>query len=259
MILALDVGNTNIEIGILYKEKNNFSIKAKARFFTRTEITSDELGVFLLQFLDSRKVDPGQIERMIFSSVVPSLDGIIENMHNTYFKGSLIRVSSQLNLGFTNGYKNPRETGSDRLVNVAYVHHHYKKDAVIVDMGTATNICVVTGKGVFLGGVIIPGMGTSLNALVERARKLPPVKIEKKDKIVADNTVDALESGIYYSTFYALQGVVRHLAEEAGFTDYITVASGGFSSVFSETGLFDYIEKSMALKGLKVIDDLNSN
>lgn len=258
MILAFDVGNTNIVIGILYKEKNNFSIKAKVRFYTRTEITSDELGIFLLNFLAGYGVDKKEIKTLVFSSVVPPLDGLIKRMFQDYFGRPVLEVASGLNLGFVNRYKNPLETGSDRLVNAAYVNHFYKKNAVIVDFGTATTFCVLTEQGEYLGGPIIPGITTSLNALIGGARKLPPVRVIRKEKIVTDNTVDALESGIYFSNYYAVRGMVGSMAEEAGFEDYVTIATGGLAGVFKESGLFDYIEENMAFKGLKVIFDLNS-
>nr|HPO49837.1 type III pantothenate kinase [Spirochaetota bacterium] len=141
MILALDIGNTNIEIGVLPKDKDNFEIVESFRFFTKIEITADELGIFILNYLNIKKIDYTKISEMIFSSVVPPINRTVKEMFKSFFGDKrIIQVGENTILSIKNRYKNPKEVGSDRIVNAEAVFYTYKKNAIIVDMGTATTV-----------------------------------------------------------------------------------------------------------------------
>jgi type III pantothenate kinase len=257
MLLALDIGNTNIEIGVLNEEPGNLEIIQSVRFFTRINITSDELGLFIINFLKTKDIIPEEIKAMIFSSVVPPLNGKIKMMFEEYFSGQIFEVDEKIDLGIKNCYKNPREVGSDRLVNASGVFKLYGKNAIIVDMGTATTLCVLRSNGDYLGGTILPGIITATQALTEKASRLPAVNIRKMEKLLTDDTASAIESGVYYSNYYALKGMIEKLAVEADFGDYIRIGTGGYIRIFKDDGLFDIIDYTLSLKGLKVIYDLN--
>ncbi len=258
MILALDIGNTNIEFGILGDKKGSFDLIASFRFFTRINITEDEIGLFILNYLNLKNIASSDITRMIYSSVVPPINDKIEKMFNKYFKGEIIEVNENTKLGITNKYKNPREVGSDRLVNATAVYHIYKKNSIIVDMGTATTICAITEKGEYLGGTIFPGIQTATNALREKAARLPAINIQKKEKLLSDDTASAIESGIFFSNLFALKGMMELLAKEVNFKEYLKIGTGGYTSIFKDSGIFDIYDEFLSLKGLKIIGDLNS-
>lgn len=259
MILALDIGNTNIEIGIISDILHDFNIIASSRYYTRLDITSDQIAMFVINFLNVHEIKRTQINRIIYSSVVPPLNNLIKKLSEDYFNGRILEVNEKVKIGVDNCYKNPHEVGSDRLVNAAAAYNIYKKNCIIIDLGTATTLCALTDDGKYLGGAIIPGVNTSTRALTEKAARLPAIKIQKKNKLMADNTPSAIESGIYYSVYYALNGMKQKMAEEIGFKDYITIGTGGLSTIFDDTGLFDTIEPLLTLKGLKIILDLNKD
>lgn len=258
MILAFDIGNTNIELGVLPYKKDDFDIIASARYFTNTNITSDQMALFVINFLNINKIEPKTIKKMIFSSVVPPLNSILIEMFVNYFSSDYIEVNETTKLSIINCYKNPREVGSDRLVNAQAVYHLYKKNAIIVDMGTATTLCVLTEDGRYLGGAIVPGVVTSTTALTSKAARLPAIKIQKMDRLLAEDTTSAIESGVYFSTYFALKGMIEKLKDEVNFKDFITIGTGGISNLFFDSGLFHYNEPLLTLKGLKIILDLNS-
>lgn len=257
MILVFDVGNTNIEIGSFSEEVGNEKIIATARRFTRREETPDELAFFVLRFLEVNKIEAANIKKIIFSSVVPQLNFCFYHFAGKYFAHSrIIEVTSFINLGISNKYKNPAEVGADRLVNAAYVFHTYKRNSIIIDMGTATTFCAVTENGDYLGGAIMPGIYTSSQALFQKAAKLQSVEICKQKKIMGNSTVEAVESGIYFSNLYAVSGIINEIKKELNFNDCFIVGTGGYASLFADD-VFDVYDNELAMKGLKYIADIN--
>jgi type III pantothenate kinase len=257
LILAIDIGNTNIEIGVLSGKKDDYNIIASGRYYTTIEITPDQLALFILNFLKAKEVEKDKIGGMIFSSVVPPLNNIFRKMFKDYFSENIIEVDETMALGIKNCYKNPREVGSDRLVNAAAVYKIFGKNAVIVDMGTATTLCVLTDKGEYMGGAIMPGIWTATGALTGKAARLPAIKIQKREKLLSEDTASAIEAGVYYSNYFALKGMMEKLASEAGFKEYITIGTGGYTFLFKNDKLFDHTDPILTLKGLKIIYDLN--
>jgi type III pantothenate kinase len=257
LILAIDIGNTNIEIGVLSEKKDDFNIFLQARYYTRLDITSDQIAVFIIHLLQLNQIQREKIKRMIFSSVVPPLNNLIKEMFCKYFTNTILEVNDQTTLNIRNLYKKPQEVGGDRLVNAAAAYYLYQKNCIIIDMGTATTLCALTDQGEYLGGSIVPGIQISVNALTEKAAKLPLIKMQKKEKLLSDNTVSSIESGIYFLNYYGLKGMTEQLAQEVGFKDFIRVGTGGYIHYFNKKGLIDEVESYLTLKGLKVIADLN--
>jgi len=259
LILALDIGNTNIEIGILSQTKGDLKVIESFRFFTRIEITSDEFGIFILNFLKIKEVDHQKISGLIFSSVVPPINRIIIEMFERFFpKKKIIEVNQDTKFSIINDYKNPKEVGSDRLVNADAVFNLYKKNSIIVDMGTATTICALSENGIYHGGAIMPGIFLSTQSLTSRASRLPSINIQKKENLLTNDTASAIESGVYFSNYFALEGMMKKMANEISFQNYLKIATGGFSRIFKDTTLFDVIDYDLSLKGLKIIWDLNN-
>jgi type III pantothenate kinase len=258
LLMAVDIGNTNIETGLFYRESGNYELLTSCRLYTRKNITADELGLSLVNFLNAGTIDRSSISSVICSSVVPSLDNAIKQAVSSYFNTTCLMVDDSIDQGIKNCYAKPYEVGADRLVNAAWVHHTINDNTIIIDMGTATTLCAVTADGCYLGGVIIPGMRTSLQALTEHASRLTGVSIDKSNKLLQDSTDGAIKAGLYWSNYYALKEMCARLAREAGFSSWTIVASGGFAALFGEDNIYSVYEPHLTLKGLKYIYDRNN-
>ena len=171
MLLAIDIGNTNVVWGI-YEGR---TLKGHWRLATEASKTADEYGILFVNILQQVGVDTHKITDAILSSVVPSLTAVFDEMVETYFKHTALIVSSDLDMGIQIAYPNPLEIGSDRLVNAAAAYARYKTCLIIVDFGTATTFCAISPRGEYLGGAIAPGLGIASEALFTRTAKLPKV------------------------------------------------------------------------------------
>lgn len=218
--LALDIGNSNMELGIfeLGKEPKGKVLK-DFRFRTQKNRTADELyhifSSLLNLFASTEKnfFSLSSVRACIVSSVVPSLNRPIREMVQKYFSFSPIWVHHTMNLGLEFEYPNPEEIGADRIVNAVAVNELYGNSAIVIDFGTATTFCVLF-QGKYLGGMIHSGIFTSMEALSQKAEKLPRIELEKPSSILGKTTVEAIRSGVYYSTLTGLQGTIQKLKEE---------------------------------------------
>jgi len=188
MILLIDVGNTNITVGICDNDK----ITASWRMTTNKDLTSDEIGIILRNYFMLSNIDIKSIKGTIISSVVPPIMYSLTHAVRKYVENEPIIVNSKSKMGLTIKYDNPKEVGADRLVNAVGAINKYKPPFIIVDFGTATTFCAINSKNEYLGGVILPGIKISLNALVEKTAKLPRIEIAKPDKIIGTNTVESM-------------------------------------------------------------------
>ncbi|MCU0823505.1 MAG: type III pantothenate kinase [Leptospira sp.] len=257
MLLVIDVGNTNTVFGIFQEgsEEPDFH----KRTVTRRDRTSDELGLFLKGFLTQENVRSERIKRAIYSSVVPSLNPIIERMLEDWFDVNPKRITYEMNLNFGISYPRPFEIGADRLVNAAYCAKNYpNKKAILVDLGTATTFCVINEKPEYVGGVIAPGLKISMDALTRNTAQLPPIVFESPKKVLGGSTVESIQAGFFYGWVGLLREIVRAIKEEQP-GDYIVVGTGGLVSTIhaSHNQVFDEIDPMMTLKGLKILADLN--
>src|SRR6202162_524312 len=221
MLLALDVGNTNLTIGAF----DGVKLAAHWRLRTVHERTADEWGVLLRNLFALSGIDIARVDGVIISSVVPPLDPSLAAMAPRYF-GSEAFFVNPADAGLPMCVDRPSEVGADRVVNGVAAFQKYGGPCVIVDLGTAVNFDVVSAKGEYLGGVITAGIGVSIAALFSKTARLPMVAFREPEKLIGTNTVACLQSGFYYGSLAMIDGIVKRLIEELGPTTKV-IATGG--------------------------------
>lgn len=251
VVLVVDVGNTNIVIGVYDGDE----LADSWRLATARDRTADEYGILARQLIGDEKLS--RIEDAIVASVVPPLNGTIESMISKYFGVEALFVEPGVKTGLSIQTENPLEVGADRIVNAVAAHALFGGPCVVVDFGTATTFDLVTAKGEYRGGVIAPGLTISSEALFARAARLPRVDIRRPAQLVGTNTVSSMQSGIYYGYLGLVDGILaRMTAEITGIRKII--ATGGLSSLLVEDSEYiDLIDLELTLKGLKIIRDRN--
>ena len=253
-ILAVDTGNTNTVVG-LFTENPEHEIVYHWRTVSRRERTSDELGIFILGFLQMHGIPGSQIKGYIYSSVLPSFNPIIERMTRDYFGCEAIRVSTKIKLPFKIDYPRPEEIGADRLVNAAAGVAMYGGDLIIIDMGTATTFCVIR-DGRYLGGSIAPGLKLSIEALSRNTAQLPPIEFARPESgVVGNSTIRAIQSGFFFGWTGILREIRDRIREEYPDRPLRVVATGGLSSLIGREvpELFDEVDSQLTLRGLKIL------
>jgi type III pantothenate kinase len=249
MLLAIDIGNTNVVWGIFEGQ----TLLAHWRLATDPKTTADEYGILCSNLLARNGRTPEQITGAIISSVVPALTGTFESMVGAYFACTPLIVSSDMDTGLTLRYKNPKEIGSDRIVNAAAAHHKFQRDLIIVDFGTATTFCAVTKTGDYLGGVIAPGLGISAEALFARAAKLSKVELARPKTVIGTDTAGSIQSGLLFGYAGLVDALIRRMEEELGRSFYV-IATGGLASVVApETSSIRKVEPLLTLEGLEFL------
>lgn len=249
MLLVIDIGNSNIVCGIFEGQ----TLLSHWRLATDQRRTDDEYGMLFLSLLERAGYNATQVTGVILSSVVPVLTSTFEDMVQTYFLHSPVIVTPEINSGLTLRYANPQEIGSDRIVNAAAAHDRYHSNVIIVDFGTATTFCIVTKAGEYLGGVIAPGFGISAEALFTRTAKLPRVEIIRPKSIVGADTVSGIQSGLLFGYVGLVEGVLRRIEQELGFSCRV-VATGGLSTIIArETESIHEVRPLLTLEGLELL------
>lgn len=257
MILVLDVGNTNIVLG-LYDDKELISVW---RLSTDSKRTADEYGIQVIQLFLQNKLDPSDVDGVIISSVVPNIMYSLEHMIVKYFEVMPIVVGPGVKTGINIRYDNPKEVGADRIVNAVAAHEIYNRAAIIIDFGTATTFCAITAKGDYLGGTICPGIKISSEALFERAAKLPRIELTKPASVICKNTVSSMQAGIIYGYIGQVDYIVDKMKKEMesiGESEPFVVATGGLAKLINEESKsIDIIDPILTLKGLRIIYEKN--
>ena len=219
MLLAIDVGNTNIVFGVFDGER----LVESWRLATLRERTSDEIGIWVAQLFEHRALDANKVTGIVMGSVVPPLTGTFMTMAQRYFGMRPLNVDSSVDTGLPILYKNPAEVGADRILNGVAGYRLYGRERhapmIVVDFGTATTFDAISAKGEYLGGVITPGLQISADALFQRAARLPRVDLRKPCEVIGKTTVGAIESGLYYGYAALVDGLVRRMAGELGTDD----------------------------------------
>lgn len=249
MLLAIDIGNTNIVWG-LFREG---VLVAHWRIATDTKKTSDEYGVLFSSLLTHSGQVAAQISGAILSSVVPALTASIEAMVETYFHRHPLIVSSDTQTGLTLKYANPKEIGSDRIVNAAAAYHKYQRDLIVVDFGTATTFCVVTKSAEYLGGVIAPGLGISAEALFTRAAKLSKVELARPKSVIGADTASSIQAGLLYGYAGLVDSLVQRIERELGRSAYVIATGGLATTIAPETQSIQTVEPFLTLEGLELL------
>lgn len=249
MLLVVDIGNTNVVLGIYEGQ----ALKAHWRLATDAKTTSDEYGILFTNLLTSAGILPLQISGAIMSNVVPALTGTFETLIEQYFHQRPLFVTSDTETGLKIRYANPREIGSDRLVNAAAAYHKYRRDLIVVDFGTATTFCTITKDAEYLGGVIAPGLGISAEALFARAAKLSKVELTRPKTVIGVDTASSIQSGLLFGYAGLVDALVRRIEQELGRPAYV-IATGGLSSVVApETSTIQKLEPLLTLEGLELL------
>ena len=256
MLLVIDVGNTNVVAGVYDGKK----LLVNWRFSTDRSKTADEFGIMLGSMFAYSKIPMDGIKAIIISSVVPPVLVPLCHMCERYFGMKPMVVGQGLKIGLSLRYENPKEIGADRIVNAvaAYEEHASKgKPMIIIDFGTATTFCALLPTGVYLGGVIVPGIGISAEALFQRTAKLPRIELLPPKKAICTNTVSAMRAGIMYGYFGLIEGLIKHFKDELG-GDGLVIATGGFANTMAAgTKSIDIVEPFLTLEGLRLIYEKN--
>ncbi len=253
LFLAIDVGNTHIMLGI-YREEE---ILVYWRLPTREDSTEDELGMVVKNLLHNSRLSLKDIDAIAISSVVPPLMYSLERMATKYFKIDPLVIGPGIRTGLNIVTDNPREVGADRIVNAVAAYSLYGGPLIIVDFGTATTFCAVSENGDYLGGVIAPGIGISIEALFQKAAKLPRVEIARPSRVIGKDTVSSMQSGIVFGFVGQVDGIVRRMQKEFRL-DPLVVATGGFASLIArESETIKEVNTLLTLEGLRIINKMN--
>ena len=255
MFFAIDVGNTNIKIGI-FDGKN---LITTFRMNSQIVHTTDEYGLMLKQIPDVQGIDISQIEGAIISSVVPK---VMESLHNAvvkYFGIKPIIVGPGIKTGIKLTSSNPKEVGADRLVDVVSGYEKYGGPLLVIDFGTATTYNLVTADGSFSVGITAPGVKISAKALWEDAAKLPEIEIKKPSSILATETVTSMQAGLIYGQIGATKYIIEQVKKEMGYDNLKVVATGGMGSIISpEVEEIDYYDINLTIDGLRILYEKNT-
>ena len=253
MLLAIDVGNTNVVLGLFA----GASLEKRWRLAALPDRTADELWVLVSRLFAEHAVDPAGIDGVVMSSVVPAMTRVVADMIGRGLGRDVLQVDAG-NAGLPVGYDNPAEVGADRLVNGVAALAMYGAEArpiVVVDFGTATTFDVISAAGEYLGGVICPGVEISADALYHRAAQLPRVEVRKPATVVGRSTVTSMQSGLFHGYVAMVEGIVRRLRDEIeGGAGLLCIGTGGLAGdIAAETPLIDRVEPDLTLAGLRFV------
>ncbi len=253
MLLAIDIGNTNITVGLF----NGDILSATWRISTDSSKTSDEYGLQLTQMLEGGKSDVGDISHVAICSVVPPLTPTFQSLCQRYFGTDPLVVGSGTKTGVKVLYDSPRDVGTDRVVDAAAALHIYGGPAIIVDLGTATVFDAITKSGEYLGGAIAPGMGISGDALFRATSQLRRVELTAPETAIGRNTPHSIQSGLVLGYTELVKGMIKRFKEELS-SDACVIGTGGLANVVQkESSVFDTVDPDLTLKGLQIVHSLN--
>ena len=254
MLLAMDVGNTNIKLALF----DGKEMRSSWRISATIARTADEFGIAFRDIFSAHGYGFSDVDKIIVSSVVPTLNYTLEHACTYYMHVKPLMVSSLVETGLTIGYTIPKALGADRIASSAAAYRLYGGPCIVVDMGTATTFNAISENGEFLGGAIAPGMKTSLDALVSRASQLPLVELSLPSSPIGTNTITNMQSGIIYGYRGLVENIVKEMKKQLGEKAKV-IATGGMTSVIlsENTEFIDYYDRALTLKGLQIISELN--
>lgn len=254
MILTLDIGNSQIH-GALF---SGDSLVVQFRKSTKQGTSSDEIGLFLKHIVREHHIKPEEIEKIAICSVVPDLIHSVGSACVKYFHTHAFLLRAGVKTGLKIKYRNPLEVGSDRIANaIAATNLFPNRDLIVVDFGTATTFCAITANRDYLGGVILPGLRLSMEALVHQTAQLPAVQITDPSNAIGRSTTEAIQSGLFYGNVHQAKGFIKQIQEE-GFAQKSTsseppliIGTGGFARLFENQGIFDHHIPELVHLGLR--------
>ena len=250
MLLTIDVGNTNIALGLMKDDE----VLGTFRLITQITRTSDELVVFFNAFFDNLGINKDEIEDVIISSVVPKIMYTLNSAIYKCLKKEPIIIGPGIKTGIKIQTENPKEVGADRIVDVTAAYYLHNRSCIIVDFGTATTFDYVSNKGVFTYTVIAPGLQIIANALTNNTAKLPEIEIQKPKSILGKNTITGMQSGVVYGYIGLVEYIIKNMKKELKDPDCYVIATGGLGNVIAkETKLIDEYDPNIAYKGMNII------
>ena len=259
MLLAFDVGNSNIVLGVFDEGK----LLTNWRLETDTSKSADEYGMIINQLFIYEGLAVSDIEDVIISTVVPSMLFTLQHLSTKYFNRRAIVIEAGVKTGLIIKYDTPKQVGADRIVNAVAAYAKYGGPLIIIDFGTATTFCAVSEKAEYLGGTIAPGLKISSEALFEKTSKLPKVELEEPGHTICRNTIQSMQSGLVYGHMGMVEFVVNKMKKELKETvecsrDPIVVATGGLATLIDKgAACIDYVDKMLTLEGLEIIYEKN--
>lgn len=250
MILALDVGNTNITVGVF----DGDNIVGSFRITTKIPRTSDEYGMILGNLLEQNQLRADDINDAIICSVVPNIMHSLQSALIKYFDIMPIIVEAGIKTGIRVATPNPQQIGADRIVDAVAAYELYGGPVLVIDFGTATTYDLVDDKGSFLGGITAPGIRISAKALWEDAAKLPEIEIKKPDSVLGKDTITSMQAGLVYGQIGQTEYIIEKVKEETGFKDLKVIVTGGLGRIIaSETNKVDEYDANLTLKGINLV------
>lgn len=249
MILLIDIGNTSIVLGMCKNEK----IYYLDRFDTQKNEGISYYKRKLAAYFRKHRINKLCVKTIVFCSVVPILSSSFKKSLNQLLNCKILEVGKDLNFYIKNKYKNPKQVGADRLINAIAAHDYYKQDnVIIVDFGTAITFDVINKRGEYLGGLILPGINTSLRALSREAELLPDIRLMKAQGLIGKDTATSMRNGIIYATASACDGIIIRLKKRFG-QNTKTLATGGYANLIKRyTSSIQKVDKSLTLRGLYI-------
>ena len=265
MLLAFDVGNTNIVLGVF----RDGEMVTNWRLETDNRKSADEYGMIIHQLFQYENLDVKEVTDVIISTVVPSILYTLQHLSQKYFDTRAIVIGPGIKTGLVVKYDNPKQVGADRIVNAVAAHAKYGGPLIVIDLGTATTFCAITAKAEYIGGTIAPGLKISSDALFEKTAKLPKVELEEPGSVICRNTINSMQSGLVYGHMGLVEFIVKKMKKElveyceaAGESieesDIKVIATGGLATMIDQgVECINYVDKLLTLEGLEMIYNKN--
>ncbi len=256
MILCLDVGNTTIHGGVYWQGE----LVAQFRKMSRQHFSADEAGLFFRSVLRENDVDRHNIQGISVCSVVPAVNHSLRGACQKYLGVEPFFLRPGVKTGLKIKYRNPVEVGADRIANaIGAIHRYPQRNLIVIDFGTATTFCAIGKNRDYLGGIIVPGVRISMEALERETAQLPTVEITEVQHVIGKSTVESIQSGLYHGQVGMVRELIKGITREA-FSDEapVVIGTGGFSRLFDNAGLFDTIIPTLVLDGLRLAYELNT-
>ncbi len=253
MLLTIDIGNTNVKLGIFDGDK----LKDTWNLATGIHRTPDEYGGVLLNLMERQNFLPSKVTGVTLCGVVPPLLHTFVELCQKYLNAKPLVVEAGVKTGMRLAVDNPREVGPDRVVNAVAAQHLYGKPVIIIDLGTATTFDVVSREGDYLGGVIAPGIGISSEALFTRTAMLPRIELIRPKQVIGRNTISAMQSGIIFGYIDLVEGMIRRIEEQLGGRARVVATGGQAYPLAQEVATIEVINPDLTLVGLRLIYEMN--